>query len=145
MNKIINSCPLKHYAAKYVIKTALGAAEIIEKIYATDFKTEYKPGDEPVTIADKQSDDYIVSALKKEYPNDRILSEEHGLYTPEKPNNKTWFIDPIDGTAEFIARNGEFATQIGMAVNEKLEFGLVYQPINTRLFNRSSTSWNRYV
>ena len=134
MNKIIDNCPLKHYAAKYIIKTALGAAEIIEKIYATDFTTEYKPGDEPVTIADKQSDDYIVSALKKEYPYDRILSEEHGLYTPEKSNNKTWFIDPIDGTAEFIARNGEFATQIGMTVDEKLEFGLVYQPIGKNLY-----------
>ena len=134
MDKIIESCPLKHYAAKYVIKTALEAAKIIEKIYATDFATEYKPGDEPVTLADKQSDEYIVSALKKEYPNDRILSEEHGLYTPQKANNKTWFIDPIDGTMEFIAKNGEFAIQIALATNEELEFGLVYQPIGKNLY-----------
>lgn len=134
MENIINSCPLKHYATKFVIQTALNAATIIEKIYATNFETEYKPGDEPVTLADKKSDEYIVSSLKKEYPNDRILSEEEGLYTPSSPNNKTWFIDPIDGTKEFIAKNGEFATQIGLAIDEKLDFGLVYQPIGKNLY-----------
>ena len=131
---VIESCPIKHYVAKFVIKTALEAAEIIKKVYETDFATEYKPGDEPVTIADKKSDELIVRALKKEYPNDRILSEENGLYTPENPNNKCWFIDPIDGTKEFIARNGEFAIQIGMTDNEKLQFGLVYQPIGENLY-----------
>ena len=134
MDKILDSCPLNHYAAKFIIKTALEAAKIIESIYATNFTTEYKPGDEPVTIADKKSDEYIVSSIKKEYPEDCILSEEHGLYIPKKNNNKTWFIDPIDGTKEFIAKNGEFATQIGLAVDEKLEFGLVYQPIGRNLY-----------
>lgn len=131
---IIDNCPIKHYAAKYIIKTALDAAEIINKIYATDFDTEYKPGDEPVTIADKKSDELIVSYIKKEYPNDRILSEEHGLYTPQNPNTRCWFIDPIDGTREFIAKNGEFAIQIGLAENEKLQFGLVYQPVGENMY-----------
>lgn len=131
---IIETCPIKHFAAKFVMKTALEAADIIEKVYVTDFATEYKPGDEPVTIADKQSDTHIVSALKKQYPQDRILSEEHGLHTPENHNNRTWFIDPIDGTKEFIAKNGEFAIQIGMAENEKLQFGVVYQPIGKNMY-----------
>lgn len=135
---ILDTCPIKHYAAKTVMQIALDAAEIITKIYATDFATEYKPGDEPVTIADKQSDTFIVSSLKKAFPNDRILSEEHGLYTPENPDNKCWFIDPIDGTKEFIAKNGEFATQIGLAVDEKLQFGVVYQPIGKNMYIAAS-------
>ena len=134
MEKMIETCPLKHYAARFVMETALGAANIINEIYATNFETEYKPGDEPVTIADKMSDTHIVEALKNMYPQDRILSEEHGLYTPENYNNRTWFIDPIDGTAEFIRKNGEFAIQIGLAEDEILQFGLVYQPVGKNMY-----------
>ena len=75
MEKMIETCPLKHYAARFVMETALGAANIINEIYATNFETEYKPGDEPVTIADKQSDTfyhiigYLISKRKCTFSN----------------------------------------------------------------------------
>lgn len=131
---MIENCPIKHYVGKFVMKIALEAAEIIKEIYKTDFKTEYKVGNEPVTLADQKSDKHIVSALKKEYPNDSILSEEQGLYEPENANSRCWFIDPIDGTQEFIRKNGEFAIQIGLAEGGKLQFGLVYQPIGDNMY-----------
>lgn len=130
--------PISHPDASFVIGVAFSAAEIIEKIYAGDFTTEYKVGEEPVTVADRESDRYIVDMLRSRHPHDRILSEEHGLSCPPVPNNRAWFIDPIDGTLEFIKKTGEFAIQIGLAVEGKLEFGLVYQPIGKNLYIAAS-------
>lgn len=110
------------------------AANQIEQIYKTDFDVEIKFGDEPVTIADKQADSLITGHLKQFFPHDRILSEENGLYLPATPSARVWFVDPIDGTKEFIAKNGEFAIQIGMADAGVLEFGLVYQPVGQNLY-----------
>jgi 3'(2'), 5'-bisphosphate nucleotidase len=132
--KIPNEIPLRHPDASHVIGVAFSAAKIIEKIYAGDFATEFKDGEEPVTAADRQSDLHIISELRSRHPHDRILSEEHGLNEPPAFNNRVWFIDPIDGTSEFIKRSGEFAIQIGLAVGGSLDFGLVYQPIGRNLY-----------
>ncbi len=132
--KTANEIPLKHPDAAHVIGVALSAAEIIEKIYAGDFATEYKDGEEPVTAADRLSDSHIIECLRARHPHDRILSEEHGLNSPAAPNSRVWFIDPIDGTCEFIKRTGEFAIQIGLAVSGRMQFGLVYQPVGQNLY-----------
>ena len=132
--KPLNDLPLRHPDAAHVIGVALSAAEIIENIYAGDFETEFKAGEEPVTIADRQSDRHIIDRLRQRHPHDRILSEEHGLNTPPAHNNRVWFIDPIDGTREFIRKSGEFAIQIGLAVAGCLQFGLVYQPVGKNLY-----------
>ena len=137
MNKL-NDIPLSHPDAAYAIGVAFSAAAIIEKIYAGEFTTEYKDGEEPVTIADRMSDAHIIEALRSRHPHDRILSEEHGLNTPVEPNNRVWFIDPIDGTSEFIKRSGEFAIQIGLAVEARLQFGLIYQPVGQNLYVAAS-------
>jgi len=131
---IVEKTALKHPDAGFVIGVALSAAEIIEKIYAGSFATEYKAGEEPVTIADRLADRHIVDSLHARFPHDRILSEEHGLYVPDSCNNRVWFIDPIDGTREFIRHTGEFAIQIGLAVAGRLQLGLVYQPVGKNLY-----------
>ena len=131
---MIFNTPLSHPDADFVAGVAFSAAEIILDIYAGKFDVEMKPGEEPVTIADKSADDFIVKNLKEKFPKDRIFSEENGLYEPEGFNNRIWYIDPIDGTREFIKKNGEFAIQIGLAVNEKLEFGLILQPVGKNLY-----------
>ena len=132
--KTLIDVPLRHPDANHVIGVAFSAAKIIEKIYAGDFATEFKDGEEPVTAADRQSDLHIIGELRSRHPHDRILSEEHGLNEPPAFNNRVWFIDPIDGTSEFIKRTGEFSIQIGLAVGGVLEFGLVYQPIGRNLY-----------
>jgi 3'(2'), 5'-bisphosphate nucleotidase len=93
-----------------------------------------KAGNEPVTIADQQADSIITSQLRQRFAHDRIFSEENGLDVPAHANKRTWYIDPIDGTREFIKKNGEFAIQIGLADDQKLEFGLVYQPVGQNLY-----------
>jgi 3'(2'), 5'-bisphosphate nucleotidase len=137
--------PLSHPDAAFVAGVAFSAAEIILDIYSGQFDVEMKAGEEPVTVADKKADDFIVQNLKEQFPKDRIFSEENGLYEPENFNNRIWYIDPIDGTREFIKKNGEFAIQIGLAVNGKLEFGLVLQPVGKNLYigaKREGCHWH---
>lgn len=131
---MFDSLPISHPDASFVIGVALSAAEKINEIYRQDFLVEFKAGEEPVTIADQQADLIITRQLRQRFPADNIFSEENGLDQPENANSRVWYIDPIDGTREFIARNGEFAVQIGLADGEKLEFGLVYQPVGENLY-----------
>jgi 3'(2'), 5'-bisphosphate nucleotidase len=131
---MIEKVPINYPDAGFVIGIALSAAEKIMEIYKRDFSVEFKDGDEPVTIADKEADLIITTNLRRRFPHDRIFSEENGLDVPDNANERTWYIDPIDGTREFIKKNGEFAIQIGLADGENLEFGLVYQPVGQNLY-----------
>jgi 3'(2'), 5'-bisphosphate nucleotidase len=131
---MFDSLPISHPDAVFVIGVALSAAEKINEIYRQEFSVEYKAGEEPVTVADRQADLIITRQLRQRFPKDQIFSEENGLDRPENANTRVWYIDPIDGTREFIARNGEFAVQIGLADGENLEFGLVYQPVGENLY-----------
>ncbi|GAB4284852.1 MAG: 3'(2'),5'-bisphosphate nucleotidase CysQ [Candidatus Rifleibacteriota bacterium] len=131
---MIRNLPFNYPDAAYVIGVALSAAEKIKEIYAKDFDFEMKAGNEPVTIADKEADLIITKELRKKFPKDKIFSEENGLDKPDGCNTRTWYIDPIDGTREFIKKNGEFAIQIGLADGEDLEFGLIYQPVGENLY-----------
>ncbi len=128
------SIPFNYPDAEFVVGVALSAAEKILEIYVQDFAVEFKDGNEPVTVADQQADLIITSLLRKRFPRDRIFSEENGLDVPPMAGQRTWYVDPIDGTREFIAKNGEFAIQIGLADGNQLEFGLVYQPVGQNLY-----------
>ena len=130
----IGTLPISHPDAAFIVGVAFSASEIIEKIYAGHFKVDLKAGHEPVTIADREADNHITGALRTRYPHDSILSEENGLDIPDSHNNRAWFIDPIDGTREFIRKSGEFSIQIGMAREGRPEFGLVYQPVGRNLY-----------
>lgn len=131
---MFNSLPISYPDAAFVIGVALSAAKKINEIYRQEFSVEYKASKEPVTIADRQADLIITSQLRQRFPTDSIFSEETGFYQPKNANSRIWYIDPIDGTREFIARNGEFAVQIGLANGGKLEFGLIYQPVGENLY-----------
>jgi 3'(2'), 5'-bisphosphate nucleotidase len=130
----IKNIPISYPDAEFLIGAALAASEKIEEVYKKDFGVEFKDGKEPVTLADKEADLIITRELRKRFPADRIFSEENGLDVPKKHNQRTWYIDPVDGTREFIKKNGEFAIQIGLADGNRLEFGLVYQPIGKNLY-----------
>src|SRR5437868_1013180 len=84
------------------------AGEAIMKVYETPFDVDYKEDRSPLTLADKRSNDIITEGLKSisNYP---ILSEEtkQAPYSERKEWSKFWLVDPLDGTKEFIKRNGE--------------------------------------
>src|SRR5436190_22419451 len=101
-----------------------------ERSIVIDWK---KPGD-PVTAADRDASELIVSNLAREFPDHAILSEEAPDNLKRLEVSHVWMIDPMDGTREFIDHRAEFAVQIGLVVDGIPTVGVVYQPTTKKLF-----------
>ena len=117
-------------------KIAYQAGTEILKIYDTTFEVEIKDDNSPLTIADKKSHQIIEKGLTDLFPNIPILSEE-GIsinFSERSQWGKYWLIDPLDGTKEFIKKNGEFTVNIALIENKKSIFGSVYAPNIKELF-----------
>lgn len=93
-----------------------------------------KEGGSPVTEADHAANREIVDALAAAFPGDAILSEESADSAARLSAQRVWIVDPLDGTREFLAQNGEFAVMIGLAIGGRAVLGAVYQPANDVLF-----------
>jgi 3'(2'), 5'-bisphosphate nucleotidase len=89
---------------------------------------------EPVTEADRAANAMIVGRIRHEFPEDGILAEESIDTARRLGKSRVWMIDPLDGTNGFIARNGDFAVQIGLAVEGQARVGVVYQPLADVLY-----------
>ncbi|MBI9053190.1 MAG: 3'(2'),5'-bisphosphate nucleotidase CysQ [Bacteroidales bacterium] len=117
------------------IQAALLAGKEIVKIYkSSDFEVELKADDSPLTKADKKAHDVIVDILKDS--NLPILSEE-GNNIPYEEREKWdsyWLIDPLDGTKEFIKRNGEFTVNIALVKKDTPILGVIYVPVTKDLY-----------
>jgi 3'(2'), 5'-bisphosphate nucleotidase len=115
-------------------RLAIEAGAILLEVYATDFAVEHKPGGAgPVTEADARANEHIVSALQREFPTDAIVAEESSNSNIPK-HKRCWFVDPLDGTREFVDRNGMFAVHIGLAVDGSPRVGVVYAPVAAKLY-----------
>lgn len=120
---------------KLAIEAALKAGEVIMKIYnGEDFEVELKGDDSPLTKADKAAHEIITGYLSSS--SLPILSEEGSTisYTKRKSWNRFWMLDPIDGTKEFIKRNGEFTVNIALIRDGKPILGVVYAPVLQEVF-----------
>lgn len=95
---------------------------------------ELKPGDEPVTIADKRASELILAGLARELPADPVISEEAPVTVDAMTAQRLWFVDPIDGTKDFIRREDGYSVMIGLCVNGRPAVGVVYQPVLDRMF-----------
>ena len=117
------------------VKAAVEGGAAIMKIYATDdLGVEYKEDQSPLTLADKECNDVINSYLiKTEFP---IISEENRqLEFEERKDWETcWIVDPLDGTKEFVKRNGEFTVNIALVQNGKPLLGVIYVPDTKELY-----------
>jgi 3'(2'), 5'-bisphosphate nucleotidase len=116
------------------VELARGAGRILMDIYAHDFAVAYKGKNDPVTEADKLANAYIVDALTQRFPTDGIVAEESVDRGDALHKGRCWFVDPLDGTKEFIAKNGEFSVMIGLAVDGRSALGVVYQPSLDKLY-----------
>jgi len=120
-----------------VIKISKEAGESILEIYNNpDIEFELKDDFSPLTKADLTSHQIIVKKLKEITPTIPILSEEKSNI-PFSIRSKWriyWLIDPLDGTKEFLKRNGEFTVNISLINNKRPIFGVIYIPINNHLF-----------
>ena len=111
-----------------ICKVAWRAGKKILEIYSKKFKIFRKKDLSPVTIADLESEKTIIKGLKKIFSKPTIFSEETNYKSKNKLNN-FWLVDPLDGTKEFIKRNGEFTVNIAFIKNKKPVFGIIYAPI----------------
>ncbi len=109
-------------------RLAREAGATIMRVYATDFSVAYKGKGDPVTQADQLANDLIVKGLQKAFPTDLIVAEESSPPSESLTASRVWYVDPLDGTKEFIAKNGEFSVMIGLAVEGQAYLGVVYRP-----------------
>ena len=128
---------LSNIDIKEIETIAKEAGKAIMEIYNQDFEVEYKEDKSPLTIADKKSNEIICQALEKKYPNIPILSEENKTipYEIRKNWDYYWCIDPIDGTKEFIKKNGEFTINIALIYKDTPVLGVVYAPAIDEMYS----------
>ena len=117
------------------IQAAIAAGAAINKVYhSEDFGVEYKSDTSPLTVADQKSHEIIMNVLQDvDIP---ILSEE-GKDTPyvqRKDWERFWVVDPLDGTKEFIKRNGEFTVNIALVENNRPVLGTIFVPDRDTLY-----------
>jgi 3'(2'), 5'-bisphosphate nucleotidase len=111
------------------------AGRVIMDIYATDFDVTKKGDDSPVTEADQRAEQVILAGLRRVAPDIPIVAEEEvAAGRVPQVGARFWLVDPLDGTKEFISRNGEFTVNIALVENGQPILGLVYAPAIGRLF-----------
>lgn len=113
-----------------VIKTAVEAGQKILEFYETDVEVITKEDDSPLTKADLAAHHIILDNLKDISPDTPIISEESGIpdFDERKNWDQFWLVDPLDGTKEFIKKNGEFTVNIALIEGDKPVLGVVYVP-----------------
>jgi len=117
------------------VRTARAAADVILEIQRDGgWRVELKAGDEPVTIADRKASDLIVRELRAIFPADVVISEESEDDLARLGAHRVWYVDPIDGTKDFIAGRPGWSVMIGMTIDHAPVFGVVLQPETERLF-----------
>ncbi|MBC8186508.1 3'(2'),5'-bisphosphate nucleotidase CysQ [candidate division KSB1 bacterium] len=112
-----------------VCEIAIEAGNAIIDIYNSGkFGVETKDDDSPLTLADKKSHEIISHGLQKLYPEIPVISEESKNipYEHRKPWSVFWLVDPLDGTKEFIKRNGEFTVNIALIKDKQPVAGIIY-------------------
>lgn len=116
------------------IKASIEAGKEILKIYNTNFSVEVKNDASPLTLADKNANDVINSYLEK--TGIPIISEENKQinYSERKNWRTCWIVDPLDGTKEFVKRNGEFTVNIALIESGKPKLGVIYVPVTKELY-----------
>src|SRR6202047_4675746 len=116
--------------AESLISIAERAGAAIMQIYGAGFTVQHKDDDSPLTLADLESQRLILDGLKQLTPDIPILSEESAAapWAERQSWRELWVVDPLDGTREFIKRNGEFTINIALIVQHEPVLGVVCAP-----------------
>ena len=129
---------------RVALEIARRAGEAALAFYGKPMRVEHKDEfDEPVTQADRTLNELIVRALRESFPADGVLAEESVDASERLSRERVWMVDPIDGTKGFIAGTGDFAVQIGLAVEGRAALGVLYAPATDVLYwaARGHGSW----
>ncbi len=112
------------------------AGEVILEVYAKDFAVEFKGDSSPLTEADQRANTVILDILAESYPDIPVISEETKAlpYAIRKGWKRCWLVDPLDGTKEFIRKNGEFTVNVALIEDGAPVLGVVFQPVTGTLY-----------
>ena len=116
-----------------IIAISKNACHEIMEVYNTDFPFTAKFDNSPLTLADIASNEIIVNRLAENFPDIPILSEESKGGAP-RDTEYCWVVDPLDGTKEFIKKNGEFTVNIALIQNQKPVLGVIAVPVSGTIF-----------
>lgn len=113
-----------------MIEAARDAASVIRAVYETAFEVEYKSPSDPVTLADQRANELICARLGAAFPGVPVVAEESDpeSYRHFRDSDRIFFVDPLDGTREFVLRNGEFVVMLGLVDGERATHGVIYAP-----------------
>ena len=119
-----------------LIQISKNAGDAIMDIYETKFDVDIKSDQSPLTKADLLSNKIICSYLKKITPEIPVLSEESSDVQYERRSkwSEYWLVDPLDGTKEFIKRNGEFTTNIALISENRPVLGIIHVPVSNETY-----------
>jgi 3'(2'), 5'-bisphosphate nucleotidase len=111
------------------------AGDEVLGVYATDFSVRDKADASPVTVADERAEALIVPALRALTPGVPVVAEEAAARGEAPPAAaRFWLVDPLDGTREFVSRNGEFTVNLALVEDGEPRLGAVFAPVQDRLF-----------
>jgi len=122
---------------KSAIDAARGAGSIIMQYYKSKYEIRDKSYHNPVTTADHAADTYLKETLTKEYPEYGWLSEETLDSAERLDKYRTWVVDPLDGTKEFIEGVDHFVVSVGLVENGEPIVGVLYNPASKEIFTAS--------
>jgi 3'(2'), 5'-bisphosphate nucleotidase len=113
-----------------LLEVAADAADTVLRIYETPFKVDYKGPLDPVTEADRVANDLICDRLTEHFPGAAIVAEESApeSFADYRSFDRIFFVDPVDGTNEFIQKNGEFVVMIGAVEGDRAVAAVVHAP-----------------
>jgi 3'(2'), 5'-bisphosphate nucleotidase len=109
-------------------KLAREAGAIAMRYHGEDISVDLKLDDEPVTVADHECSAHIVAGLRSAFPEDIVISEEVAVDTRRLNSERVWYVDPIDGTKDFIRGVNGYCVMIGLTIDSEPTVGTVYQP-----------------
>ena len=122
----------RNHVLEQILIAARGAAQLVMRVYVEDdHGAEMKGPNDPVTRADKEANAFILAHLEANLPGIPIVAEESdpALFQGFESSSAALFVDPVDGTRDFIARNGEFCVMIGLAEEGRATVGVVLCPV----------------
>jgi len=118
-------------------EVAREAADLVGAAYGLEVAVKWKAGDDPVTEADRRANSLICERLRAEFPRDALCAEESAEEDSARAasrGGRCWFVDPLDGTREFIRKSGEFCVMVGLSVAGQPVLGVVVAPAWGRTF-----------
>ena len=116
------------------IEAGVKAIKGILEIYNSDFDVEIKEDESPVTLADKNADKVIREHLHAKFPTYAFLTEESEDDPSRLNNDFVWIVDPVDGTKDFVSRDGGFTTNIALAYKHEAVVGVVVVPLTGEIY-----------